>query len=57
MSEFFDDILEWCPVFLVYVLWVLVLPVRIICLLLLPLGSARENHKLFKIRHFFEFDA
>ena len=56
MTDFFNDITEWCPIILVILLWVIVFPVRVICLALLPLGAGRENHKLHKVHEFFLFD-
>ena len=55
MSELFDKLGDYLPLFTLIILWVILLPVRAVALLLLPPVN-RYTHPLRKAREFFMFD-
>lgn len=55
MSDWFDNMGEYLPLFALIILWLISVPVRLVALLLLP-PIRRYSHPLRKAREFFEFD-
>lgn len=55
MSDLFDKLGDYLPLFTLIILWVILLPVRAVALLLLPPVN-RYSHPLRKVREFFMFD-
>lgn len=51
-----DDSEEHFPMLLTLLLWALLIPIRIVVLLLLPMGSAHQYHKLHKVFEFWRFE-
>lgn len=56
LSEFFTKMNKHFPVIIVVLCWLIVFPIRVILLLLLPIGARYPYHKLHKIRDFIDFD-
>lgn len=56
MTNFFDFIEDYIPAFIMLILWLMVCPVRLLVLFVLPYGSRRMYHPLFKFREFFAFE-
>ena len=46
---------KWCPAALVWLIYVLIYPVRVLVMLLLPRDSRYEWHPLHKLNRFWEF--
>lgn len=55
MSDLFDTLGDYLPLFTLIILWVILLPVRVVALLLLPTPRS-YNHPLRNVREFFMFD-
>lgn len=56
MTELFDKAEDYLPALVYLLLWLLAFPVRFAVLLILPVGSRRGYHPLFKLREFFVFE-
>lgn len=55
MSDLFDKLGEYLPLFTLIILWVIALPVRVVALLVLP-RCRRYSHPLRGVRDFFVFE-
>lgn len=55
MSDLFDTMGDYLPLFTLIILWLILLPVRAVALLLLP-APRRYTHPLRNVREFFMFD-
>ena len=55
MSDWFDTLGDYPPLFTLIILWVILLPVRAVALLVLP-PCTRYTHPLRNVRDFFAFE-
>lgn len=56
MSELFDILEDSMPLMLLIMLWMCLLPIRLIALLLIPPGTRYKTHPLHGLYQFFAFD-
>ena len=56
ISEWHYKLNKWCPVIIVWLILLAMLPLRIIVCLLLPADSIYEWHPLHKIKAFWGFE-
>ena len=55
LSDLQDRLDRWCPAILVALLFLILLPIRVVVLLCLPPDSTSTWHPLHKIQQFFSF--
>ncbi len=56
MSELFDILEDSMPLMLLAMLWMCLLPIRLIALLLIPPGTRYKTHPLHGLYQLFAFD-
>jgi hypothetical protein len=56
MSGFFEWLGEYAPLGVLLILWVVVLPLRLVMMLLLPLSAKNTYHWLNPVYEFFAFE-
>lgn len=56
MSDLFNILEDSMPLMLLAVLWVILLPLRLMALLLIPPGTRYKTHPLHALYQFFAFD-
>lgn len=56
ISEWEDELDNWCPAFIVIAIFIVLLPIRMLVCLMLPGNSGYEWHPLHKVKRFWGFE-
>jgi len=56
MSGFFEWLKDYAPLGIMFILWAIVFPFRVMVMLLLPLSAKNVYHPLNSVYEFFAFD-
>lgn len=56
MDYLFNKIEDYLPGIIVFLLWLMMIPIRVVVLLLIPPGSRYRWHRLHRVYEFFRFE-